>query len=242
MDVNQPLLGRNACVIGGTGGIGRAVSLQLAEAGAHVTCHGRSFRRVADTVDAIETRGGSASGFAYEIPVDSRGLTELAKRIEKDRSIDILVVSFGPVFYGTLSETPAEEWHRVVLHNLALPGILLSGVLPRMVETGWGRIVLFGGTGTDKPRGFRTLGAYSAAKTGITSLVRSAALETAGTGVAVGAVIPRIVDTEYLSDSDRERLKALMPEGRLDKPEETAKLVLQFICGDDDKVNGTLYF
>ena len=73
----------------------------------------------------------------------------------------------------------SDEWLTQSYANFAFPGMLVSAVLPHMCASGWGRILLFGGTRTDSVRGFRTNAAYAAAKTGLSSLVKSVALDYA---------------------------------------------------------------
>lgn len=231
------LSGKRAFVLGGSGGIGRAVTLSLAERGAQVVCHGGSDReRLTRIVRYINASGGSA------VPVlrPLRRASDVPPLLEQYMPLDIVVISHGPVVYGDLSQTSPADWMRMVEMNLAMPGMVLSHILPRMMNRGWGRVVLFGGTRTDTIRGFKTLSAYGAAKTGLSSLVKSAAAYTAGKNVTVNAIIPGYVDTEYLTDAQRHDLLARAPRGHLIPPERIGRLVAEVFCAEDGDMNGAL--
>ena len=231
---NQLLTGRVALVIGGSGGIGRSISLALARAGADLICHGRRESRVAEVVSAAARFGSHARGLPQEID-DPADFLPVFDHLDP---VDILIVAYGPVFYGSLAETTPYEWARLISHNLTLPALLVSRFLPAMAERGYGRIVLFGGTRTEIPRGFRTLGAYATAKTGVTALMKSAALEASGTGVSVCSVLPGIVDTEYLTDEQRMRFSRLTESGVLGRSEDIATIVVQLLLDTVETVNG----
>jgi NAD(P)-dependent dehydrogenase (short-subunit alcohol dehydrogenase family) len=92
-----------------------------------------------------------------------------------------------------------------------------------MKANGWGRILLFGGTGTQGVAGFRTNAAYAGAKTAVSSLVKSVACEYAACGITCNALLPGFTDTEYLSDETRDALKAKIPGGVLLTPAQIAQ-------------------
>ncbi|MFW6328967.1 MAG: SDR family NAD(P)-dependent oxidoreductase, partial [Alkalispirochaetaceae bacterium] len=140
----------------------------------------------------------------------------------------------------SLAETTAADWRRMVDLNLILPGSLVSLLAPVMAANGWGRIVLFGGTRTEQIRGFRTIAAYSAAKTGVGSLVRSAAMEFGDRGVAINAVAPGYVQTEYLSAVEIRRLAMKSPDKTLIPPSSLAQFVLNLILQRSTIVNGAV--
>ncbi len=192
------LNGKTALVIGGSGGIGREVAFQLVEAGAFVSVLGRH------SLPGIEST---------ELDMDNPDNLEiLLARVEKT---DILCIIRGPFLQKTLHETTPDEWVSIVYANLTLPGMLVSAALPYMSEKKWGRILLFGGTGTDSICGFRTNAAYAAAKTGLSSLVKSVALSYADQGITCNAVCPGFVDTEYISPEEKEILARKNPDGKL---------------------------
>jgi NAD(P)-dependent dehydrogenase (short-subunit alcohol dehydrogenase family) len=121
-------------------------------------------------------------------------------------SPDMLICSWGPFEKASLMETNPKIWHFLIENNLIFPGILISGVLHDMLMRRWGRILLFGGTGTAEVCGFTTTTAYSAAKTALGVLAKSAAktaLEAGAPGVTCNVVCPGLTDTEYTAAEDR---------------------------------------
>jgi 3-oxoacyl-[acyl-carrier protein] reductase len=233
----RPLLGRKAIVLGGSGGIGRHVSVQLAEAGAQVVIHGGGDReKLRGLLRELSGRGQWAEGFLQNV----RHADELLDSVRKRMPFDIVVVAFGPFLQKSLSETSYAEWRRIVELNLTLPGAIVSLTAPEMAARGWGRIVLFGGTSTEQIRGFRTVAAYSAAKTGIGSLVRSAAKEFGDRGVAINAVAPGYVETEYLSPETVRELASRSPDNALIPASSLARFVLNLVVQRSTIVNGAI--
>lgn len=233
---DRPLVGRRALVIGGSGGIGRHVSLQLAEAGANLVVHGGSNRpKLTELLSALQSRGVRSEGFLQSV----RHADELVDSVRRRMPFDIAVVSFGPFLQKSLAETSSAEWRRMVELNLTLPGALVSLLAPEMADRGWGRIVLFGGTRTEQIRGFRTVAAYSAAKTGVASLVKSAALEFGDRGVAINAIAPGYVETEYLSPEMIRHLAMKSPDRTLIPPSSLARFILNLITQRSTIVNGS---
>lgn len=200
---------KKAVIIGGSGGIGRAITASLLAEGADVCVIGR--HPVPETESLV---------LELDYP-ENRIIV-----IEKTRQADILCVVRGPFLQKPLHETTPEEWDRTVASNLAFPGSLVSAALSHMCGTGWGRILLFGGTRTDSIRGFRTNAAYAAAKTGLASLAKSVALEYASRGVSCNVICPGFVGTEYLESDEKKVLAGKNPDGELISVEEIAELAL----------------
>ncbi len=226
---------RRALVVGGSGGIGAAVARALGAAGAEVVVHGgTSAERLEATVAAVRAAGGLARGFLLRL----ESPRQAAELVERAGAPDILVCAFGPFPRGALAATTAEAWERAALLNLALPGALASACVGPMAERGYGRLLFFGGTSTDSVRGYTSTAAYSAAKAGIGVLVKSIALEYAGTGVSAVALCPGFVDTEYLPDRERAFLRRAAPGGELTDPGEIARIGLALLVGES--TNGAI--
>ncbi len=219
--MNSAIRGKKAFVVGGTGGIGGAVSRLLVGEGARVTVAGRHPVPGATLVEcSLDKRDNLAT---------LCGLAEGA---------DILCVAWGPFLQKPVEQTTPEEWEAVVYANLALPGALVSAALPGMLRNGWGRILLFGGTRTESIRGFRTNAAYGAAKTGISALVKSVAGAHAGAGIACNALCPGFVATEYADDACLADIAARNPDGVPMKPGDVAEVALAIL--NNPVINGVI--
>jgi NAD(P)-dependent dehydrogenase (short-subunit alcohol dehydrogenase family) len=225
----RALSGRRALVIGGSGGIGAAISRELASRGADLIVHGRSAEKVQTVVRDIQAMGaGSAEGLVFDIQSPS-GLLAAVSGLG---TIDVLVVAFGPFVRKSLSAHTAEDWSAMAALNLALPGALTSLLLPSMLERKFGRMLFLGGTRTDTIRGYLSNAAYAAAKTGLDVLAKSIALEGSSSNVAAVTVCPGLVETEYLEGGNLRALKGMAPGGRLIRPEEIAEIAVDLIDCD----------
>ena len=193
------ITGKKALVIGGSGGIGKAVSIALAKEGVLVAVHGGSSQEKLDrTLAEIHAAGGKAQGFLCN--AEEPGAAE--KILSAAPDADIVVCAWGPFERSALIAMDATFWERMTLHNLAFPGTIVSLAISGMIERGYGRILLFGGTNTDTVRGFKTTAAYSAAKTALGVLAKSAARAGADRGVTCNVLCPGLTDTEYLDENE----------------------------------------
>lgn len=231
------LANHRALIIGGSGGIGRAVTYSLAAQGAEVVCHGGHDRNRLDrVVQYITQHGGTAQGLFVPL----RRAQDIIPHLDGIGRIDILVVAMGPVRYGPLATTSPEEWGTIVELNLMLPGLLVSRYLPQMVRRKWGRVILFGGPMADQIRGYRSIPAYAAAKSGVVTLCKSAAASTDGKNVSVNLISPGFVDTEYLSETEREESRRRAPRGTLIQPERVARLITELVLAEEPDINGAI--
>lgn len=217
--MDQFFSGKRALVVGGTSGIGRALSEALFDAGAGVTAVGRG-----------DKTGASFGSLIKMEKLDVESAPGRIKTLELARDTDILCIVWGPFAQKPLHETTADEWARLTSDNLAFPGSLVSAALPAMLKRKWGRILLFGGTRTDEVRGFLTNAAYGAAKTGLSSLARSVSLTYGAEGIACNVLCPGFVDTGSLDYDTAHMLAAKSPDGALislDELVETALFLLK---------------
>ena len=230
-----PFSGKKALVIGGTGGIGRAVAIGLAERGAEVTIHGGSSReRLDNTLKEIQEIGGKGDGFLFFI--DSIDAAE--EILARSPAPDILVCAWGPFRQGSLEKLDRDFWQKITENNLVFPGILVSMVLQGMMERNWGRILLFGGTNTDTIRGFTTTSAYSAAKTALAVVAKSAAKTAGGRNVTCNVICPGLTDTEYVKEDQRRYNREKSPGGKPLGAEEVARAALGVL--ENPCINGAI--
>lgn len=231
------LAGRRAFVVGGSGGIGAAVSVALAQRGAQLFIHGG---HSPDRLEAVAVRARShvepVATHLREIvePSDARTLLDFAG------DVDVLVVSFGPYLEGLVGETSAEQWERMIGLNLTLPALLVSGVLPGMVDRGFGRIILFGGPRTDRSEGYQQIAAYGAAKHGLASIARSTARQYASRNIRCNMICPGYVDTEYYSDEQKAEIASGQPQGRLISVDEIASFAVRLLDPVSESINGAI--
>jgi len=243
--------GKRALVIGGTGGIGRAVALALAKKGAAVTITGgNSPERLESVLTELKnfvpsclcvgSSGENAhSGFLCRIGgPDGLSPEKAAALILEKTDCDILVAAWGPYIRQPLHETKPRDWYCMVENNLIFPGILVSSVLPGMIKKKWGRILLFGGTNTAGIRGYLTTAAYGAAKTALGVLAKSAAGSAGKHGVTCNVICPGLTETEYTGPEDLHYYREKSPGGEPLTPEEIAAGALAIL--ENSAVNGSV--
>ncbi len=231
--------GKRALIIGGSGGIGREVSRILHAAGARLLIHGQSPQKLANLVQELGPglQGFQPTSLAYSLRADT--WKDFIAEIAAYPAPDILVTAFGPFLQKSLADTRVDDWEELCALNLALPGALVSSVLPSMLGKSYGRILLFGGTQTDGLRGFTSNAAYAAAKTGLGSLAKSVAKAGRGLDLRCICVCPGFVDTEYLSPSLREELRRKSPGGHLIQAQALAQEALDILFTGDAQTNGS---
>ena len=228
--------GRNAIVVGGSGGIGAEISLELSRRGAFVTIQGKNLGKLESLLNKIVKEGGKARGFIHTI--DS--ISEFAESLASVGRIDMLVVAFGPFLQKSIGEHSIGDWERMALLNLALPGALASMYFTPMRVSGFGRMLFFGGTRTDQIRGYVSNAAYAAVKTGLGVLAKSIAIEGAAHNVSAVVVCPGFVQTEYIDSAVATSLASKSPQGKLQNASHVAKTALDLLDSDPCLASGAL--
>jgi 3-hydroxybutyrate dehydrogenase len=238
------LAGRTALVTGGGRGIGRAVALRLADAGAAVAASARTRSEVEAVADLVRSRGARAAALTADVsrPAEVRRL--FAEARSALGPIDVLVNGAGVAPSALVARTSDELWRSAIETNLSGAFYCMREAIAAMAERGWGRIVTIASIAGKT--GYPYIGAYAASKHGVLGLTKCAALEVAEKGVTVNAVCPGYVDTPMTDASVerivgktglpaadvRKRLEEMSPQKRLFTAEEVAALVL-FLCGDE---------
>ena len=217
------LAGRTAVVIGGTSGIGLALSLGLAEAGADVVASARRVEQVNATADQIEALGRRTLRSTSDVG-DRASLEQLCTRtLDAFGKVDILVNCAGRIKRAPTLTFPEDEWQAILDTNLTgtLRACQIFGA--PMLERGYGRIVNIASLNTFVS--LHEIAAYAASKAGVAALTRSLAVEWSKRGVLVNAIAPGVFRTALnaeLLDSTPRGKELLMrtPMGRFGRTEE----------------------
>ncbi len=198
------LSGRTAVVVGGTSGIGRALAIGLAEAGANVVPTGRRLPLVQEVAAEVQRLGRRTLALASDVS-DAASLTRLRDEcVEEFGRVDIMLAVAGTTKKVASLDMDEADWHRVIETNLT--GTLRAcQVFGRhMVEQQYGRIVTIGSLSSFV--GLYQVAAYVASKAGVAGLTRALAVEWAPHNVTVNAIIPGVFRTDLnaaLLDSPR---------------------------------------
>lgn len=221
---SSALAGRRALVTGGTRGIGRAIALAFAAAGAEVTV---TWAHAADDAErmAADLRARGAPPHAVTrcnvaVPSEVRALFSGQTG---SQAIEILINNAAITHDAHLMMLSDEAWSDVLATNLTGPFLCLRPALRGMIGRGFGRII-----NVVSPAGILgKAGAanYAASKGGLLALTRSLAAEVAGFGITVNALCPGVIDTAMtagVAKDARETMVSRIPAGRLGRPEEVA--------------------
>lgn len=187
------LSGRTALVTGGTSGIGQAIALGLAEAGADVVASSRRKPEVAEVAAEIRRRGRRSLEICSDV-LDRSSLERLCEEtIAAFGRIDILVSAAGTTRRVPTLECTEEDWRVILETNLTGTLRACQIVAPGMVRQGWGRIINVASLATFVA--FHEVAAYGASKAGVGALTKSLAVELAKDGVCVNAIAPGFFPT-----------------------------------------------
>ena len=236
------LHGRRAVVIGGTSGIGRAIALGLAEAGADVVASSRSQRSVDATAAEIEAKGRKTLRVTVDI-LERSSMEELERRVREELGpVDILVNSAGMTKRVPTIDCSDDLWNSIMDVNLkgTLYGCQVFG--RGMLERGYGRIINIASLSTFVA--FQEVAPYCVSKAAVGALTKSLAIEWAQQGVTVNAIAPGIIPTalnkSILETPRGQELQLRTPMRRFGTPEEVAGAAVYLAADESAFVTGEI--
>ena len=222
---------KTAIVTGGTRGIGKAISIELARHGYHIVANYHANAETArTTLAAIEAEGGHIDTMAFDVADPEQAGAAIKTIIDKAETIDVLVNNAGITADGLFLMMKPGQWDSVV--DVALKGFynVTKPVIKKMARQKSGAIVTISSVaGLIGNRGQVN---YSAAKAGLIGASKSLAAEVGRLGIRVNAVAPGLIETEMIQDVPVDAIKQMIPMERIGQPEEVARLV-RFLCSED---------
>jgi 3-oxoacyl-[acyl-carrier protein] reductase len=231
------LTGKVALVTGGAGGIGRAVSFTLAEAGARVVV-----TDIAENLgDNVPKHAGRSMRYRKMDVGSLFDVTQVVQEIAQiEGGLDILVNNAGIMNnFALMKDHDPELFIRDIHVNLIGAFHCSRAVWPRMAEKGWGRIVNMSSI-TAQGGAFAAPG-YSASKAGLLGLTRTLALEGGALGITVNAVMPGLIETEPIRRHGAkvlEKATKRIPAGRLGRPDDVAVLTAFLVSQQAGYITG----
>ena len=238
------LVDKVAIVTGGSRGIGKAVALAFAEAGAKVVVASRKQEGLDAVVEQIEAQGGTALAVATHVGRKDALATLVERTVETFGGIDILVnnaatnIHFGPMMTATSS-----QWDKIMDANLRSAFLLSQQVIPLIKERGGGKIINMASVAGVKPS--PAMGVYSVSKAGLIMLTQVWAQELGPFNIQVNAIAPGVIKTRFSSalwqtPAIAQAVQDNTPLGRLGEVEDVVGAALYLASPLSDYVTGTV--
>ena len=234
------LTGQSAIVTGGARGIGRAIAVALAAAGANVLITYKGNAAAADAVVAeIAAKGRTGVSLKADAADPDSAAAVVAQAMERFGKVDLLVNNAGITRDTLIMRMTAEQWREVLDTNLSGAFYMTKAVVKEMLRAKSGRIINI--TSVSGQAGNAGQANYSSAKAGMIGLTKATAREVASRGMTVNAVAPGFITTELtadLPDAIKEGVKAQTPLGRFGEPQEIAAAVVYLASREASYVTG----
>lgn len=238
------LTGRTVLVTGASRGIGRAIAIALAQAGADVAVNyqhrAEAAREVAATVEALGRRS-IAVGADVSVPSEVKRLVDT---VELDLApVDILVNNAGIARVQRVEQITERDWHEMIAVNLTSSFLVTQAVLPGMRARHWGRLIFLSSIASQI--GGIVGPHYAASKAGMIGLAHGYAAQLVKEGITSNAIAPALIETDMVT-SNLNASPDRIPIGRFGDVDETAGVAVMlarngFITGQTINVNGGLY-
>jgi 2-dehydro-3-deoxy-D-gluconate 5-dehydrogenase len=235
--------GKTALVTGSKRGIGKAMAIALAEAGADIIGVSRSLQADSEVEREVKALGRTFKSYACDF-ADRTALYEFVVRLQEENGpVDILVNNAATILRKPAAEHPDDYWDEVINTNVSAQFILGREIGKRMVERGSGKIIFTASLLTFQ--GGITVPGYAASKGAIGQLAKALANEWAGSGVQVNAIAPGYIATDNTAAlrADPTRSSAILsriPAGRWGEPEDFKGAIVFLASRASDYVNGSI--
>lgn len=225
-------MARRVLVTGSSRGIGKAIALQLAEAGFDVTVHARSKKVEAEQVVAdIQALGRKSHTLLFDVTEREQVRQLLEQDIAEHGAFYAVVLNAGLTHDAAFPALTDNDWDEVISTSLdGFYNVLKPLVMPMIRLKKGGRIVTM--SSVSGVMGNRGQVNYSAAKAGLIGATKALALELAKRKITVNCVAPGLIETEMVSDEVQEHALKMIPMQRMGQVDEVAKVV-KFLCSDD---------
>ena len=243
------LNGKVALVTGASQGIGRAIAVALAAAGARVALAARNEHKLAETAGQIQSAGGEALSVKMDVAESEQIKAGFQQVLAKFGRVDILVNNAAITRDGLALRMKLEDWDAVLRTNLTAAHLCTQQALSTMMKQRWGRIINI--TSVVAEAGNAGQANYVAAKAGLIGLTRAIATEMASRNITVNAVAPGFIATpmtDPLPEKVKEEMKARIPLGRFGTENDVAAAIVflaseeaGYITGHVLHVNGGMH-
>jgi 3-oxoacyl-[acyl-carrier protein] reductase len=244
------LAGKIAIVTGGSRGIGRAVSIALAGAGAHVLVNYRSNEEAAkETLRQIEEAGGTGEILGFDVADPESVDAAIKDATKRHGHVDILVNNAGISIDQLLLRVSAKDLEMTWATNVNGAVYCAKAAIRSMMRNKWGRIISLSSVVAESGNPGQVV--YSASKAALLGMTRTLAREYASRGITVNAVAPGFIETDMtanLPEAAKQGIVDQTPVGRIGRPEEVAAAVVflaseeaSYITGQVVRVNGGMH-
>lgn len=234
-----------AIITGSRKGIGKAIALALAKAGANVVVSDINLDDCNKVVEEIKAIGKKGLAVKADVsnPEDVSQMINLTT--EKFGKVNILVNNAGIYMQKSLTDVTEQDFDRILDINLKGVFLCSKAVVPEMIKQGKGKIINI--TSIAGQVGFANSSAYCASKGAIINLTRELALELAQYKINVNAIGPGVIETDMTKDlledkAIKETLLANIPLNRIGKPEDIANAALFLASDNSDYITGITLF
>jgi len=233
--------GKVALVTGASSGLGQAIAIALAEAGADIACHARSAGKADETAARIESIGRRTVTVAGDMADKAAPVRIVEETIAHFGKIDILINNAGTIARAPAVDYLDDAWTSVIEVNLSSVFRLSQAAGRHMIEQGFGKIVNIASLLSFQ--GGITVPAYTASKSGVAGLTKALANEWAKSGVNINAIAPGYMVTNNTkalrADENRNRqILERIPAGRWGEPDDLAGAAVFLSSAASDYLNG----